>query len=399
LIKNPERAFHDLGLAATKYVIFVGNLCTDRQAWQQVGDALKEFLQLPAEERTRIVMRCCSSLKIAPKLARTALEFGCQKGLSLLQKRQLLARLDRLGKQAGTEISKFIKDIQREAARVGKTPQAQTLEGIEIPVPNAEGLTAFMEGEEVAHEAARLCPAEEVKPITEAAEKVKHTAKLQEGAAAESKAGAQGMQAAEDAAAKAKALADKAGAEGRAVQEMREGVQETERIQVVGEKQKPVAEGVPGEPVPVVEEKLQPAVEQDPAHEVHAEAAAEARAIEVQEVLDYNAQYKTQACDKAQRLKVEFLEYKLPHILADRPGHLPDTPTNRQLLLDVASDPRNYFACSDARGSIWCEKILEDGSQVWVQIYNGYIRNAGLNIKPRKWDPVTGLARNVKKIN
>jgi hypothetical protein len=55
LIKNPERAFHDLGLAATKYVIFVGNLCTDRQTWQQVGDALKEFLQLPAEERTRIV--------------------------------------------------------------------------------------------------------------------------------------------------------------------------------------------------------------------------------------------------------------------------------------------------------------------------------------------------------
>ncbi len=100
MIKNPERAFHDLGLTATKYVIFVGNLCTDRQTWQQIGDALKEFLQLPAEERTRIVMRCCSSLKIAPKLAHTALEFGCQKGLSLIQKRQLLARLDRLGKQA-----------------------------------------------------------------------------------------------------------------------------------------------------------------------------------------------------------------------------------------------------------------------------------------------------------
>jgi hypothetical protein len=200
------------------------NLCTDRQAWQQVGDALKEFLQLPAEERTRIVMRCCSSLKIAPKLARTALEFGCQKGLSLLQKRQLLARLDRLGKQAGTEISKFIKDIQREAARVGKTPQAQTLEGIEIPVPNAEGLTAFMEGEEIAHEAAKLCPAEEVKPITEAAQ-------LKEGAAVEGKAAAVA-------------------------------------------KPKPIIEEAhPVEPAAV--ERPQQIAEQGPAHEVQAEAAAE----------------------------------------------------------------------------------------------------------------------------
>jgi hypothetical protein len=227
LIKNPEKAFHDLGLAATKYVIFVGNLCTDRQAWQQVGDALKEFLQLPAEERTRIVMRCCSSLKIAPKLAHTALEFGCQKGLSLIQKRQLLARLDRLGKQASKEISKFIKDIQREAARVGKKPQAQTLEGIEIPVPNAEGLTTFMEGEEVAHEAAKLCPAEEVKPVTDAAETVKPAA--------------QGVQAVEE----AEALADKAGAEGRAVQEMQEGVQAAEKTPQIAEQGKsPAAEGV-----------------------------------------------------------------------------------------------------------------------------------------------------------
>ena len=167
-----------------------------------------------------------------------------------------MARLDRLGKQAGTEISKFIKDIQREAARVGKKPQAQTLEGIEIPVPNAEGLTAFMEGEEVAHEAAKLCLGSEVKPITEAAQ-------LEEAAAQE-------VQAAEDSATKAKA-----GTEGRAAQKMQEGLQETKRIQVVGEKQKPIAEGVPGEPMPVVEERLEPTPKQDQAHEVQAEAAAE----------------------------------------------------------------------------------------------------------------------------
>jgi hypothetical protein len=66
-------------------------------------------------------------------------------------------------------------------------------------------------------------------------------AKLQEGPAVEGKAAAQGVQAVED----AKALADKAGAEGRAVQEMQEGVQAAEKTPQIAEQGKsPAAEGV-----------------------------------------------------------------------------------------------------------------------------------------------------------
>ena len=65
--------------------------------------------------------------------------------------------------------------------------------------------------------------------------------------AVEDRAAAQGAQAAEDAAAKAEALADKAGAEGRAVQEMREGVQAAEKTPQIAEQgqahEVPVVEG------------------------------------------------------------------------------------------------------------------------------------------------------------
>ena len=77
-------------------------------------------------------------------------------------------------------------------------------------------------------------------------------------------------------------------------------------------------------------------------------------------------------------------------------GHLPDTPMHRQMILDVASDPNNYFAKIDNRGNLWCEKILDNGSQIWVQIRNGQIRNAGVNSTPVKWHPDTGLAKPIR---
>ncbi len=47
-------------------------------------------------------------------------------------------------------------------------------------------------------------------------------------------------------------------------------------------------------------------------------------------------------------------------------------------------------------GSIWCEKFLPNGTQIWVQGRNGLIRNAGLNLTPIKWHPKTGLAKFVE---
>jgi hypothetical protein len=185
--------------------------------------------------------------------------------------------------------------------------------------------------------------------------------------------------------------------EGRAAAQ---GMQAAEDVEAVAKPKPIIEEAHPGEPVqeriPVEAEKPQPAVEQSPAHEAHAEAAAEARAIEVQEVLDYNAQYKTQAASDAQKLNVEILEDKRPHIFAAREGHAPWSAEYEHMLLDMASDQRNYFAQPDQYGSLWCEKILDNGTQLWCWIRKGKIRDAGINIIPRKWDSMTGLCNPLK---
>jgi hypothetical protein len=119
---------------------------------------------------------------------------------------------------------------------------------------------------------------------------------------------------------------------------------------------------------------------------------------EVEEVAKHNSALKACKVENSQKLRVDFLEDNLPHIFEPIPrkGHLPDTPENRALLLEVASDLQNYFAKPDKRGNMWCEKILSDGTQLWAQVRNGKIRNGGLNSLPIKWDPETGLSRNIK---
>jgi len=106
--------------------------------------------------------------------------------------------------------------------------------------------------------------------------------------------------------------------------------------------------------------------------------------------------YKRVARLDAKKLSFDIRKDKIPHIFEDRPGHLSDTPANRNLLLDLASDPKNYFAKPDIYGNIWCEKILADGTQVWAQVFNGQIKNGGLNLTPKLWNPKTGLSKNIK---
>jgi hypothetical protein len=113
---------------------------------------------------------------------------------------------------------------------------------------------------------------------------------------------------------------------------------------------------------------------------------------EVEEIAKHNSTFKAQVAADAPELEVEFLEDKLPHIFDTREGHLPDTPEDRALLLEVASDPKNYFSKPDKHGNTWCEKFLEDGTQVWASLRNNKIRNGGLNLVPIKWNPETGLA-------
>ncbi len=87
---------------------------------------------------------------------------------------------------------------------------------------------------------------------------------------------------------------------------------------------------------------------------------------------------------------------QLKHIFRDEEGHLPDTPANRQKILDVTSNLDNYLG-KDARGNDWYAVISEDGTQTWVRVRNGVIDNAGVNDVPRTWDSETGLYHNTKK--
>ena len=117
----------------------------------------------------------------------------------------------------------------------------------------------------------------------------------------------------------------------------------------------------------------------------------------LKEVCDYNRPFKAKVPADAKKLSIDFTVDGIGHIFKNKTGHLLDTPENRRLLLELASDLKNYFEHPDSRGNMWCEKILDDGTQLWAEVRNGKIRNGGLNISPKKWDPVTGLARNIKK--
>lgn len=86
-------------------------------------------------------------------------------------------------------------------------------------------------------------------------------------------------------------------------------------------------------------------------------------------------------------------ESQLAHIFSERPGHLPDTPKNRQRLIDVANDSNNY-AGKDKYGNDWHERIEPDGSQTWTVSRSSVIQDGGSNDIPRTWDNETGLNNN-----
>ena len=53
------------------------------------------------------------------------------------------------------------------------------------------------------------------------------------------------------------------------------------------------------------------------------------------------------------------------HIFRDAPGHLPDTPANRELIVTTASNPENFLG-TDSYGNDWHASPQPDGTQVWT---------------------------------
>jgi len=85
-------------------------------------------------------------------------------------------------------------------------------------------------------------------------------------------------------------------------------------------------------------------------------------------------------------------ESKAEHIFRVADGHFPiDTIVNRRLLLRVAGDQANRLG-ADRFGVVWAARTMRDGSQVWVQIWDGRVVNGGVNSTPRTFNLMTGLS-------
>lgn len=81
---------------------------------------------------------------------------------------------------------------------------------------------------------------------------------------------------------------------------------------------------------------------------------------------------------------------QLGHIFRNDVGHLPDTPANRQLLLNTTNNPSN-FAGKDRFGNDVYISPQSDGSQVWGYTRNGTIQNGGVDSPPKVWVDGHGL--------
>lgn len=84
-------------------------------------------------------------------------------------------------------------------------------------------------------------------------------------------------------------------------------------------------------------------------------------------------------------------EKRAKHIFRDKEGHLPDTPSNRKLLNDVANNPQNRVSV-DKYGNEWFARTDANGNQVWAQVRGDRIINGGVNNPPRSPNAGTGLS-------
>ena len=93
---------------------------------------------------------------------------------------------------------------------------------------------------------------------------------------------------------------------------------------------------------------------------------------------------------------IRFNEKSIDHIFRDAEGHFKiATHENKKLLIETSMDSNNLLG-TDQYGTEWYAKMTPDGKQIWTQVRNGEIRNAGINEVPRTFNPKTGLSSLTK---
>ena len=86
------------------------------------------------------------------------------------------------------------------------------------------------------------------------------------------------------------------------------------------------------------------------------------------------------------------------HLFDDRPGHLPNTPENKKVIMDLVKDPENFVGDALRWGHSWYGKTLPNGQQLWAEVRGDKIINCGRNEEPKEYDPETGYSANKKPI-
>ena len=65
------------------------------------------------------------------------------------------------------------------------------------------------------------------------------------------------------------------------------------------------------------------------------------------------------------------------------------------MITTTANDSKLVLG-TDKYGKIWSAKIQPDGTQIWTQVRDGKIVNAGVNQAPKQFNSETGLSSPTK---
>ena len=101
---------------------------------------------------------------------------------------------------------------------------------------------------------------------------------------------------------------------------------------------------------------------------------------------------KKMKASQSKRVELPENDSQIKHIFGNREGHLPDTPENRNTLIELANNS-SAFIGKDMYGNSWNVSVDSSGGQTWVRYQNGVINEGGRNVSPRPWNPDTGLNR------